>query len=77
MFRQKELENMGFIVYRIWSTNWFQDKENEMKKIARLIDKVLSDPDNEKNVQGVRKEVKTLVEEFPLYKSLIRRLESK
>lgn len=38
MYRQKELENMGFIVYRIWSTNWFQDKESEMKKLLRFIE---------------------------------------
>jgi superfamily I DNA and/or RNA helicase/very-short-patch-repair endonuclease len=37
MFRQKELENMGFIVYRIWSTNWFQDKEREMQKFLNFI----------------------------------------
>lgn len=38
MYRQKELENMGFIVYRIWSTNWFQDKEIEMKKLLGFIE---------------------------------------
>lgn len=37
MFRQKELENMGFIVYRIWSTNWFRDKDREMKKFLQFI----------------------------------------
>ncbi len=40
MYRQKELENMGFIVYRIWSTNWFQDKESEMQKLKRFIEKI-------------------------------------
>lgn len=38
IYRQKELENMGFIVYRIWSTNWFQDKENEMQKFLHFIE---------------------------------------
>ncbi|MEI7426313.1 MAG: AAA domain-containing protein [Candidatus Moraniibacteriota bacterium] len=37
MYRQKELERMGFIVYRIWSTNWFRDKEIEMKKLLGFI----------------------------------------
>lgn len=36
IYRQKELENMGFIVYRIWSTNWFQDKETEMQKFIHF-----------------------------------------
>jgi superfamily I DNA and/or RNA helicase len=38
MYRQKELENMGFIVYRIWSTNWFQNKEKEMDKLLKFLD---------------------------------------
>jgi very-short-patch-repair endonuclease len=40
MYRQKELENMGFLVYRIWSTNWFQDKESEMKKLKMFVETV-------------------------------------
>ncbi len=50
-------------------------KEREMKRIANLIDKVLSDPRTEKNIRQVRKDVDTLVKAFPLYKGLIRRLE--
>lgn len=52
-------------------------KETQMKTIARLINKVLSDPYNEKNIQGVKKEVGVLVKAFPLYKDLIKRLEKK
>ncbi len=40
MYRQKELENMGFTVYRIWSTNWFQDKEIEMQKLKQFVETV-------------------------------------
>jgi glycine hydroxymethyltransferase len=50
-------------------------KEREMKKIARLIDKVLSDPGNDKNLKGVRKDVDSLTKAFPLYRDLIKRLE--
>jgi hypothetical protein len=28
---------MWFVVYRIWSTNWFQDKENEIKKFLQFL----------------------------------------
>lgn len=38
MYRQKELEKLGFIVYRIWSTNWFEDKDLEMKKLLNFIE---------------------------------------
>lgn len=37
LYRQKELEDMGYVVYRIWSTNWFQDKETEMSKLLEFI----------------------------------------
>jgi len=50
-------------------------KEAEMRVIARLIDKVLSDPADETAASEVRKEVKKLVAKFPLYKNLIKRLE--
>jgi len=40
MYRQKELENMGFIIYRIWSTNWFQNKEREMEKFLQFVNRL-------------------------------------
>jgi len=50
-------------------------KEREMRLIARLADKIISDPDNEKAIQDVKSEVKLLVKKFPLYKGLARKLE--
>ncbi|MFA6320910.1 MAG: serine hydroxymethyltransferase [Candidatus Omnitrophota bacterium] len=50
-------------------------KEAEMRCIARFIDEVISDPASDKNLQGVKGEVKNFVKKFPLYKNLIRRLE--
>ncbi|MDP2913415.1 MAG: serine hydroxymethyltransferase [Candidatus Omnitrophota bacterium] len=50
-------------------------REPEMKEIARLIHKVLSNPGDEKVAGEVRNGVKKLVKKFPLYKGLIRRLE--
>lgn len=46
-------------------------KEEEMKKIVRFIDKILTNIDNEKIYDEVRKEVKILTEAFPLYKELM------
>ena len=42
-------------------------KEGEMKRIAGFIDRVLSDPENEKVLAAVKNEVRTLANEFPLY----------
>jgi len=50
-------------------------KEPEMRQIARLIDKVITDPSGEKNLALVKAEVAGLVKKFPLYKDLIKRLE--
>jgi glycine hydroxymethyltransferase len=43
-------------------------KEPEMRKIASLIDKVLSNIGNEKVYESVKAEIKQLTESFPLYK---------
>lgn len=50
-------------------------KEDEMRKIARWINEVLSNMDDEKIIQRVREEVKELCEAFPLYPELKRRID--
>jgi glycine hydroxymethyltransferase len=42
-------------------------KEAEMRRIAALIDRVLSAPEDAKTIDGVRAEVRALAGEFPLY----------
>jgi len=37
MYRQKQLENFGFKFYRIWSTNWWNNTEYEIKKLVEFI----------------------------------------
>jgi very-short-patch-repair endonuclease len=37
VFRQKQLEGYGFKFYRIWSTNWWQNQENEIKQLLDFI----------------------------------------
>ncbi len=40
---------------------------DEFKEVARLIDKVLQDPENDDTIDEVQKQVSELCEEFPLY----------
>lgn len=40
MFRQSRLEEQGFTFYRIWSTNWFNHSERELKKLVAFISEV-------------------------------------
>ena len=42
-------------------------KEAEMEKIADLIDRVMSDPENEANIKTVRTEVNKMMESYPLF----------
>lgn len=42
-------------------------KEADMEKVAGLIDKVLSDPDNESSLKEVKAEVNTFMEAFPMF----------
>ncbi len=40
--RQQILENLGWTIYRIWSTDWFRDKNREVSKVISFIDKTLT-----------------------------------
>ena len=42
-------------------------KEDKMEYIAELIDRVLSDAENEENIAAVRKDVNALMESYPLF----------
>lgn len=42
-------------------------KEDEFKLVAKLIDRVLQEPDDESVISKVKEEVKELCEQFPLY----------
>jgi len=35
-FRQKHLENLGWDIYRIWSTDWFKNQNNEVDKLIKF-----------------------------------------
>jgi len=49
MFRQARLEEQGFIFYRIWSTNWWNSSEKELRKLTEFISKI----DHQENVVDV------------------------
>jgi len=43
--RQEILENLGWKIHRIWSTDWFKSRESEIKRLLRRIEEILeSDP---------------------------------
>ncbi len=44
--RQQVLENRGWKIYRIWSTDWFKNKEIEVKKLKEAIEDSLNNTNN-------------------------------
>ena len=44
--------------------------EDEMKKIVKMIDSVITDPENNKNINQIKAEVVDLCESYPIYKEL-------
>lgn len=40
IFRQKELENLGYEVYRIWSTRWWHNHTQEINNLLAYIERV-------------------------------------
>lgn len=43
--RQEILENLGWKIHRIWSTDWFKNRESEVKRLLGRIEEILqSDP---------------------------------
>jgi len=42
-------------------------KETDMEKVAELIDRVISDPENEENLGKVRQEVNEMMSSLPLF----------
>jgi glycine hydroxymethyltransferase len=45
-------------------------KENDMETVVNLIDRVLTNTDNEKEIASVKEEVSILMGSFPLYPGL-------
>jgi very-short-patch-repair endonuclease len=39
--RQEILENLGWKIYRIWSTDWFKSRDSEIKRMLRRIEELL------------------------------------
>ncbi len=54
--RQEILENLGWKIHRIWSTDWFKSRESEIKRLLRRIEEILeSDPTYRKEQQKAKR----------------------
>jgi very-short-patch-repair endonuclease len=68
--RQEILENLGWRIYRVWSTDWFKSRDGEIKKMLRHIEGLLeNDPayklqkQKANQVEILRQRLNTLREE--------------
>jgi len=57
--RQQVLERIGWTIYRIWSTDWFKNKEKEVGKLLQKIDWLLARKDD-----GIDKDAKEELSEL-------------
>ena len=47
ILRQRILESKGWVIHRVWSTDWFKNKQAQLEKLLKLLDSlVLSDKDH-------------------------------
>jgi very-short-patch-repair endonuclease len=37
LFRQEQLEQFGFKFYRVWSTNWWRNREKEEERMIHFV----------------------------------------
>lgn len=42
--RQSVLERLGWRLFRIWSTDWWQDREGELRRFAQAFDEAMAEP---------------------------------
>ena len=67
--RQHVLENMGWRIHRIWSTDWWLDPEREVEKITQLMQALLTAPEEELPAAADAQQVSAaLDEQAPLQK---------
>ena len=43
LLRQRILESKGWSIYRIWSTDWFKNKEKEIKKLITFLGEIVNE----------------------------------
>ena len=55
--RQQQLENLGWRFHRIWSTDWFMRKEEEIARALAAYENAVSSIDNSDSIDESRKEM--------------------
>lgn len=54
--RQEILENLGWKIHRIWSTDWFKNRDNEIRRLLQRVRELLmSDPAYRRELERVDK----------------------
>ena len=54
--RQEILENLGWKLHRVWSTDWFKSRANEIKRLLQHVEELLAnDPDYLRETERVKR----------------------
>jgi very-short-patch-repair endonuclease len=57
--RQQQLENLGWTFHRIWSTDWFMRRDEEVERAVRAFDKAVAASDSTQPRSVMRPQTKT------------------
>jgi hypothetical protein len=76
--RQQVLENMGWNIYNVWSTDWFRHPARELRRLIAAIEDVRGGEKNEQDINTTPAEEYTMVREdegegsdVPLYEMAV------
>ena len=64
--RQEVLEHLGWKFYRIWSTDWFHRREQEVDKLALALEKARTAVGDGIKVEGANESVPVIEEALPI-----------
>ncbi len=62
-YRQKYLESRKWVIHRVWSTNWWEDRENEINKILMQLNALEQEVEN---ISNVGYKINSMSKEFSL-----------
>jgi len=75
--RQEFLEKKGWIIHRIWSTDWFKNREKEIQRLVSTLREILEKDrsrvvrDKEARTESAKKGAEPVVVQVPMQKTVI------
>ena len=62
ILRQRVLENKGWKIHRIWSTDWFKDKDKQLQKVLSILKELVTEDTAQRATETKESEFSEVVE---------------